>query len=45
MLESCFVQVLETCQQWVDEATADKAACAPRMAKFLRDIKQELAKR
>ena len=37
MLELCYVQVLETCQQWVNEATADRAACASRMAKFLRE--------
>ena len=36
--------MLETCQQWVDEATKDRANSAGRMAKFLKDIKSELAK-
>ena len=40
----CTEQVLETCQQWVDAATADKASNVQRMAKFLKDIQGELAK-
>ena len=38
------LQVLETCQQWVDEASRDRAGNAGRMAKFLKDIESELAK-
>ena len=39
-----FWQVLETCQEWVREAEADRESSASRMKKFLNDICNELAK-